>query len=75
MSSNEMLEEIWKIRDEHAHRFNDKLEAIFDDLRNQQKAGTRQVVSFINALPESIANKTVKQATEDEAKQISSRLG
>ncbi len=68
MSSNEMLEEIWKIRDEHARRFDDKLEAIFDDLRNQQKTGTRKVVSFINALPESIANKTVKQATENEAK-------
>lgn len=68
MSSNEMLEEIWKIRDEHAHRFNDKLEAIFDDLRNQQKAGKRKVVSFINILPESTASKIVKQTTENEAK-------
>ena len=57
-----IIEETWKVRDEHARRFDDKHEAIFEYLLNQQKAGTRKVVSFINALPESPANKTVKSS-------------
>ena len=68
MSYNEILEEIWKVRDEHAHRFDDKLEAIFEDLRNQQEAEKRKVVSFINILPKSTAKKTIKKAIENAAK-------
>ncbi len=65
MPSNEILEEIWKVRDEHAHRFNDKLEAIFDDLCNQQKAGTRKVVSFIKTLPKFTTNNVAQKTTEN----------
>jgi predicted metal-dependent hydrolase len=51
MPSNEILEEIWKTRDEHARRFNYDLEAIFEDLRKQQEAGKRKVISFLEPMP------------------------
>jgi len=58
MPSNEILEEIWKTRDEHARRFNYDLEAIFEDLRKQQEAGKRKVISFLEPMPNEVLQPT-----------------
>ena len=63
MPSDEMLEEIWKTRDEHARRFNYDLEAIFEDLRKQQEAGKRKVISFLEPMP----NKALQPIAPDSA--------
>ena len=63
MPSNEILEEIWKTRDEHARRFNYDLEAIFKDLRKQQEAGKRKVISFLEPMP----NKPLQPTAPDSA--------
>ena len=60
MPSNEILEEIWNTRDEHARRFNYDLEAIFEDLRQQQEAGNRKVVSFINTSLKPMPNEALQ---------------
>jgi len=45
MWKDEILEEIRKIREEHAKSFNYDLQAICDDLRRRQGASDRQVIS------------------------------
>jgi hypothetical protein len=66
MLPNEMLEEIWKTRDEHARRFNYDLDAIFQDLRKQQEAGKRKVVSFINTSLELKPDKALHPTAADD---------
>ncbi len=43
MWKDEVLEEIYRIREEHAKAFNYDLQAICDDLRKKQAASGRQV--------------------------------
>jgi hypothetical protein len=45
MWRDEILEEIYRIREEHARAFNYDLKAICDDLRQRQKASGRTIVS------------------------------
>jgi hypothetical protein len=45
MWSNDVLEEIYKIREEHAKAFNYDLKAICDDLRKRQAESGRQLIS------------------------------
>jgi hypothetical protein len=45
MWKDEILEEIHKIREEHAKAFNYDLQAICDDLRRKQAASGRQIIS------------------------------
>jgi hypothetical protein len=45
MWKDEILEEIHKIREEHAQAFNYDLQAICDDLRRKQAASGRQIIS------------------------------
>lgn len=45
MWKDEVLEEIYKIREEHAQSFNYNLQAICDDLRKRQAESGRQVIS------------------------------
>ncbi len=45
MYKDEILEEIYKIREEHAKSFNYDLKSICDDLRQKQAVGGRQLVS------------------------------
>ncbi|MGL5872266.1 MAG: hypothetical protein ACRC2R_07840 [Xenococcaceae cyanobacterium] len=45
MWKDEVLEEIHKIREEHAKAFNYDLQAICDDLRKKQATSDRQVIS------------------------------
>lgn len=46
MSRDSIVDEIRKIRETYAARFNYDLEAIFRDLKDQEKKGGRSVVSF-----------------------------
>ena len=45
MGQDEVLEEIYRIREEHAKAFNYDLQAICDDLRQKQAASGRQIIS------------------------------
>ncbi len=45
MWRDEILEEIYRIREEHAKAFNYDLKAICDDLRKRQTASARKIIS------------------------------
>jgi hypothetical protein len=45
MWRDEVLEEIYKIREEHAKAFNYDLSAICDDLRQRQALSTRRIIA------------------------------
>ncbi|MFB2919317.1 hypothetical protein [Aerosakkonema funiforme] len=45
MWKDEVLEEIYKIREEHAKSFNYDLQAICDDLQKRQAESGRQLIS------------------------------
>jgi hypothetical protein len=45
MWSDEILEEIHKIREEHAKDFNYDLQAICDDLRQKQAKSSREIIT------------------------------
>lgn len=45
MLRDEVLDEIYKIREEHAKAFNYDLKAICDDLRKKQAASGRKIIS------------------------------
>lgn len=45
MWKDEVLEEIYKIREEHAKAFNYDLKAICDDLRRKQAESGRKIIS------------------------------
>jgi hypothetical protein len=46
MLQDEILDEIHKIREEHAKSFNYDLDAMFADWQNRQSEGGREVVSL-----------------------------
>lgn len=43
---DEVIKELWNIKEEHAAKFNYDLEAIFRDLKERQEKSGRVVVSF-----------------------------
>ncbi len=45
MWKDEVLEEIYRIREEHAKAFNYDLKAICNDLRNRQAVSGKQMIS------------------------------
>ncbi|MGL5796007.1 MAG: hypothetical protein ACRC80_28730 [Waterburya sp.] len=45
MWRDEILEEIYRIREEHAKAFNYDVKAICDDLRKRQTASDRKIIS------------------------------
>ncbi|MFS0518838.1 hypothetical protein ACEYW6_29665 [Nostoc sp. UIC 10607] len=45
MWKDEIIEEIYRIREEHAKAFNYDLQAICDDLRQKQAVSNRQIIS------------------------------
>lgn len=49
---DEIIKELWQIREAHAAQFNYDLDAIFRDLREQQEKSGRAVVSFAPKKPE-----------------------
>ncbi len=44
--NDEIVDEVRKIRDTHASRFNYDLDAIFRDIKEQEKKSGREFVSF-----------------------------
>jgi hypothetical protein len=59
MWKDEILEEIYKIREEHAKAFNYDLQAICDDLRQKQAASNRQIISQPLKQPSRLYSKQV----------------
>ncbi|AFZ43850.1 hypothetical protein PCC7418_1671 [Halothece sp. PCC 7418] len=57
MWKDEILEELYRIREEHAKAFNYDLQAICDDLRQKQSSSDRKVISQPLKCPKQI-NKT-----------------
>lgn len=52
MWKDEIVEEVRRIRYEHAAKFNHDLKAILDDARKRQKESGRKTVSFPPRKPE-----------------------
>ena len=46
MLQNEILDEIYKVREEHAKSFNYDLDAMFADWQKKQAAGGRKIVNL-----------------------------
>jgi hypothetical protein len=46
MWKDNIVEDVRKVREEHAAKFNYTLDAIYQDLKKQQKRGGRKVVSL-----------------------------
>ena len=64
MMNDPIVDEVRRIRDEHAARFNYDLEAIFRDIKEQERKSGRTYVSYI--IEETIiSNEKVPDATED----------
>jgi hypothetical protein len=59
MWKDEVLEEIYRIREEHAKAFNYDLKAICDDLRKKQAASGRQIISTPLSQPSQRHNKSL----------------
>ena len=54
MWKDEIVEETRKVREEYAAKFNYDLEAIYKDLKEQEKKGKRKIVALPPKEPESI---------------------
>jgi len=46
MWKDSIVEDVRKVREEHAKKFNHNLDAIYQDLKKQEKRGGRKVVSL-----------------------------
>jgi len=46
MWKDSIVEAVRKVREEHARKFNHNLDAIYQDLKKQEKRGGRKVVSL-----------------------------
>ena len=63
MWRDEILEEIYSIREEHARAFNYDLKAICDDLRRRQTASGRTIISKPLRQPRQQHNKSLHSTT------------
>ena len=52
MWKDEIVEEVRKVRDEYAAKFNYDLDAIYKDIKEQEKQSLRKVVSLPSKKPE-----------------------
>lgn len=52
MWTDELVEDVRKVREEYAAKFNYDLEAIYQDLKKQEREGRRKVVSLPPKEPE-----------------------
>jgi hypothetical protein len=59
MWKDEVLEEIYRIREEHAKSFKYDLRAICDDLRKKQTASGRRIISVPLKSPRQQQNKSL----------------
>lgn len=58
MWNDPIVEEVRKIREEHAARFDFDLEKIFQDLKEQERRSGRKVVSLPPKRPQEVATRT-----------------
>jgi hypothetical protein len=70
MWKDEILEEIYRIREEHAKAFNYDLQAICDDLRQKQAASNRQIISQPLKQPKVLAGDLVEVSQEEVQKAL-----
>lgn len=63
MWKDEVLEEIYRIREEHAKAFNYNLQAICHDLRQKQAASGKQIISVPLKQPRQPHNKSLHLTT------------
>jgi hypothetical protein len=54
MWRDEIVEDVRKVREEYAEKFNHDLEAIYQDLKKQEREGHRKVVSLPPKEPEMV---------------------
>ena len=57
--SDPIVDEVRRARDAYAARFNYDLRAIFRDLKDREKRGSRKVVSYAESSTEAEPNKTL----------------
>ncbi|MEP7336296.1 MAG: hypothetical protein ABI977_00900 [Acidobacteriota bacterium] len=62
MHKDEILEEIWKIREEHAAKFNYDLDAIYEDLKQGEEEERKRGRIFV-----SFAEKKVEEMVAEDA--------
>ncbi len=55
MRSDPIVDEVRRVRDEHASRFNYELDAIFDDLKTQERRSGARFVKYPARRAESVA--------------------
>lgn len=60
MWKDSIVEDVRKIREEHAAKFNYNLDAIYQDLKKQEKSSGRKVVSLP---PKGVSIKAKEKAT------------
>lgn len=68
MWKDEILEEIYKIREEHAKAFNYDITAICDDLRKRQSVSNRKIISQPLRQPRQLQNKSLSSARSEMAR-------
>jgi len=61
MWNDPIIEEVRKVRDEHAKRFNYDLKAIVADLKKQQEASKRKYITLPPKKPTILPNVKVKK--------------
>lgn len=62
MHKDEILEELWKIREEHAAKFNYDLDAIYEDLKQGEEEERKRGRKFV-----SFAEKKVEEMVAEDA--------
>jgi hypothetical protein len=63
MRTDPIIEELHTFRQEYASRFNNSIDAIVEDLRQQQNAGKHRIVSFVGqAIPQDISNAWLEES-------------
>ena len=60
-----IVDEVRRIRDAHAAKFNYDLKAIFRDIKEQERQSGRKFVSFADAASEVAPNRTLRPTEVD----------
>jgi len=71
MIEDSIVEEVRRIRDEYAKRFNYDIEAMFEDLRKREAESGREVVSFPPRAVEHPQRPTASSDEKEPAKRAS----
>ncbi|QYX30093.1 hypothetical protein [Sphaerospermopsis torques-reginae] len=47
MWEDPIIQEIYQVREAHSHKFNNDLQAIYQDLKEQEKNSNRKFISYV----------------------------